>query len=136
MDFKYNFCFKNKYQLLFVYTHIFPINSPQKKFKLIFQQYLKKDINLENLEEQKKIYKDQILIDKNNTLVIKMNKKIKDPDTFNKLWFYSNPNNIFNEIIDSFNNKLKKINSKLYDNIISDFKFRDIFILLYKNEYF
>lgn len=136
MDFKYNFCFKNKYQLLFVYTHIFPINSPQKEFKLIFQQYLKKDINLENLEEQKKIYKDQILIDKNNTLVIKMNKKIKDPDAFNKLWFYSNPNYIFNEIIDSFNNKLKKFNSKLYDNIISDFKFRDIFILLYKNEYF
>ena len=31
-------------------------------------------------------------------------------------------------------NKLNKLNYKLYDYIISDFKFRDIFILLYNNE--
>jgi hypothetical protein len=133
MDLKYNFCFKNKYQLLFVYTYIFPIKS-NKEFKLIFQQYLKKEININEIENYKKLHKNNIIKEKNNILIINVRNKMKDSNTFNKLWFYTNPNNIYNEIIDSFNNKLKKLNSKLYDNIISNFKFRDIFILLYINE--
>ena len=134
MDFKYNFCFKNKYQLLFVYTYIFPIKSNNKEFKLIFQQYLKKEININEIENYKNLHKNNIIKEKNNILIINVKNKMKDSNTFNKLWFYTNPNNIYNEIIDSFNNKLKKLNSKLYDNIISNFKFRDIFILLYINE--
>ena len=42
--------------------------------------------------------------------------------------------NIYPEIIDSYNNKLIKFNSFLYKYCIGDFKFRDIFILLYNNE--
>ena len=41
---------------------------------------------------------------------------------------------MYPEIIDSYNNKLIKFNSFLYKYCIGDFKFRDIFILLYNNE--
>lgn len=135
MDFKYNFSFCDQYEILFVYTHIFPINKlSEKEFKLIFQQYLIKCFDLKEFQKLKNIYINNILSEKNNVLIIKVDNKIDDQNAFNKFWFYTNTNNIFNEITDSYNNKLKILNGKLYEYLVSDFKFRDIFILLYKNE--
>ena len=134
MDFKYNFSFKNRYKILFVYTYIFPINSIKKEFKLMFQQYLIKDISFNEFEKQRNIYKNNILCEKDNILIIKSNNKINDINCIDHLWFYSNPNDIYKEIIESFNNKLKILNGKLYNYLISDFKFKDIFTLLYNNE--
>lgn len=134
MDFKYNFVFKNKPQILYIFTHIYPISQYEKEFKLIFQQYNIKKVNFNELELEKQKNKNNVLLYKNNILIIKVNQKMNDKNCFNKLWFYCDPGNIYQEVIDSYNNKLIKLNNKIYEFIIGDFKFRDIFILLYNNE--
>mgnify|MGYP005636629197 FL=1 len=134
MDSKYNFVFKNKPQILYIFTHIYPISRYEKEFKLIFQQYNIKKINFNELELEKQKNKNNVLLYKNNILIIKVNQKMNDKNCFNKLWFYCDPGNIYQEVIDSYNNKLIKLNNKIYEFIIGDFKFRDIFILLYNNE--
>ena len=136
MDFKYNFCFQKQPYILYIFNYIFPRSKYEKEYKMIYQQYNIKKVDLNQLEEEKILHKNNILIFKNNILIIRMKHKISDKNCFDKLWFYNNSNNIYQEIIDSYNNKLIKLNNKLYDNIISDFKFRDIFILLYNNESF
>jgi hypothetical protein len=134
MDYKYNLYFKNKYQALFIYTHVYPIRDVNKLFKLLYQQYEIIDLNLEEFNDLKKKFSNNILEIKNNIIIIKSNQVLSKKNAFDKLWFYTKPDNIYDNIINSYNNKLNKLNYKLYDYIISDFKFRDIFILLYNNE--
>jgi hypothetical protein len=136
MNFKYNFCFQKQPYILYIFNYIFPKSKYEKEYKMIYQQYNIKKVDFNQLEEEKNLHSNNILIFKNNILIILMKHKISDKNYFDKLWFYNNSNNIYQEIIDSYNNKLIKLNNKLYDNIIGDFKFRDIFILLYNNESF
>ena len=107
MEFKYNFCLKNQPQILYIYSYISPCsnNKIEKKYKLFFQQYNIKNVNLKELEQEKKKYKKNILIFKNNILIIKLNNKMNETNCNNKFWFYTNRNNVYDEIINSYNNK-------------------------------
>ena len=134
MEYKYNFNFKNINRILYVYTHIFPVSNFKKEYKLLFQQYYITELDNVEFLKQKKLYINNILLFKNNILIVKIKNNIKNKNAFNKLWFYCDPNNIYNDIINSYDNKLIKFNNKLYNFVIGDFKFKDIFILLYNNE--
>lgn len=134
MDYKFNLYHSQKFKTLEVYTHIYPNNKLEKEFKLVLQQYLINEYNLNELEDIKQKNNNNILKFKNNILIIESKTKLNHKNTINKLWFYKNKDFLLKEIINSFDNKLIKLNYKLYEYIIGDFKFKDIFILLY-NKY-